>query len=425
MRADEGMGEQKPTVDYDPHSRDYASSSVEMHHRMQSECPVAWSESHDGFWVLARHQDVAHVARDDETFSSDHDLDRSRNGYQGVSIPAPPVRMVPLETDPPEFNAYRRLLNPILSPAAVDRWDGLITDCVTACIDQKIESGEMDLVLDLANPLPAIVTLALLGLPLDDWYRYAEPMHTVVYSPPGTPEYERAAGEQLWIVQQLSDEFRRRKEEPGEGLISTLAHSELVDGEPLSEDDAVAMAYTVMAGGVDTTTALLANALLWLNEHPDERSRLVGDSDAQAIAREEFLRFFSPAQAFARTATTSVDVGGQRICAGERLLLSWAAANRDETVFENPDDLVIDRLPNRHVAFGLGAHRCIGSNLARREIDIVLREVLERMPDYSIAPGDAERYESVGSINGYVRIPAIFDRGPKLGSPLASIFSNQ
>ena len=403
---------------YDHHSADYARGSVGIHRRMRSECPVAWSDAHDGFWVLTRYEDVARASRDDATFSSDHDIAGLREGWQGVAIPAPPVAMIPLEVDPPAFHSYRRLVNPAFSPGAVERWTPFITDVVTACLDRSIESGRIDLVLDLANPVPAIVTLALLGLPLQDWYSYAEPMHTVVFSPPGSDEYLRAAGMQLWIVQQLAEAVQERREEPRDDLLSDLARATLAGDDPLDVGDAVALAYTIMAGGVDTTTALIANALVWLADRPGERRRLAGDPAALALAREEFLRYFAPVQAFARTVTTDTDVAGCRLSRGERVLLSWASANRDETVFDRPDEVVIDRPVNRHASFGLGIHRCLGSSLARHEFDIVLGEVLRRMPDYTVDARGLEGYESIGNINGLVRVPATFTPGPRRGSSL-------
>ena len=412
----------KPTpVDYDHHSPSYAAGAPGIHQALRASTPVAWSDAHDGFWVLSRYADVVAASRDDATFSSEHDLSGVGSRFQGVAIPAPPVHMIPLEIDPPAFNAYRRLLNPFFSPSAVEGWDGYITELVTACIDKWIEKGAIDLVLDLANPLPAIVTLAVLGLPTDDWIRYAEPMHTAVYAPPGTDAHAQAALDQFWIVEQLITAVVERQLEPQDDLLSALASGSFEDGRPVSADEAVAMAYTVMAGGVDTTTALMANALVWLSEHHDVRRRLADDPSLIPHAREEFLRYFAPVQAFARTVTGDADVGGCPMARGERVLLSFASANRDETEFDRPEELDIDRVPNRHISFGAGIHRCLGRHFARHEIDVVIREVLRRIPDYEVDRDKVEQYESIGNVNGLISVPATFTPGTPQGSTLAEL----
>jgi cytochrome P450 len=161
----------------------------------------------------------------------------------------------------------------------------------------------------------------------------------------------------------------------------------------------------MMAGGMDTTTAVLANAALYLFQNPDERRRLIDEPELLPSAIEEFLRFYSPVQALARTVASDTVLHGQQLREGQRLLLSWASANRDETVFDRADEVVLDRKPNRHAAFGLGAHRCLGSHLARLEIRIVLGELLRRAPNYRILSGESERYESIGVVNGWSTMP--------------------
>lgn len=417
------MTDQLASIEYDHHSKEYAETAPELHRQLRNAAPVARSESHGGFWVVTRHHDVVEASRADGLFSNAHDLtgDPEMASFQGVAIPPPPVRMIPIEVDPPEFNAYRRLLNPAFSPGAVATWDTYLRDLVTACIDTHIESGSMDFVLDLANPVPAITTLAVLGMPVDNWDRFAEPMHTAVYAPPGTPAYDQAALDQFWIVEQLMEAVEARRSAPNGDLLSELANGTLEDGSAVSPDDAVAMAYTIMAGGVDTTTALMSNAIVWLDQNPEVRLRLVRQPELIPLAREEFLRYFSPVQAFARTVTETTSVQGCPMHRGDRALLSFASANRDETVFEDPEVLDIERTPNRHVSFGAGIHRCLGRHFARHEIDLVLGEILRRMPDYTVDHGRVERYESIGNINGLVKVPISFPPGEREGSPMQSL----
>ena len=176
----------------------------------------------------------------------------------------------------------------------------------------------------------------------------------------------------------------------------------------MSDADAVNVLFAIVAGGVDTTTALIANSLFWLSAHPDVRRRLIDDPDLRPSAREEFLRVFSPAPATARTATGTVQVGAQDLERGERLLLSWAAANRDPAVFEDPDRVDVTRDARPHVAFGFGPHRCIGAPLARATFDTVLDGVLDTIGDYVVDVVAAARYPRVGAVNGWERLPARF-----------------
>ena len=215
--------------------------------------------------------------RDEATFSSLHapeEIDGVR--YGGVNIPEAPYCNTLLEMDPPEWTGLRRLLGPIFAPAAVEAMTPKLTELTTACIDRVIESGEIDFVLDIANPIPAQATLVLLGLPLEDWARYAEPAHEVVYSRPGTPEFDRAVQGQQWMFEELYRQVADRRASPRDDALTLMVTTE-VDGQVLSDDVVVSMCGTIINGGVDTTTALLANALEYLDRNHDLRRRLVDE----------------------------------------------------------------------------------------------------------------------------------------------------
>jgi cytochrome P450 len=382
---------------------------------------VAWSSKYGGFWVVTGYDELAAVVRDDQTFSS---ANIAGTPQQGLTVPGQPKSMatVPQELDPPEFLVYRRLLNPYFSPAAAAKWTPLLEDVTTACLDEVIESGNIDFVLDLANPVTAIFTLRFLGVPTTDWEHWARPFHDAASCVPGTPERAAALAALQDVTEQLRELVLERRARPADGLVSDLANATL-DGELLPLERVVGAAFLTLAGGVDTTTALTADALHWLAAHPHERVRLAEDPALIKSACEEFLRYFAPVQALARTAMCPVELGGQQIAPGDRVLLSWAAANRDETVFPEPDQLLIDRLPNRHTSFGLGAHRCIGSNYARESFAIMLRAVLNRMPDYVI-DAEAQPNSSIGLVNGWVNLPAHFSPAPRSGnSSLAELAS--
>ena len=220
--------------------------------------------------------------------------------------------------------------------------------------------------LDLANPVPAQATLAFLGLELDDWLKFAEPAHEVVYTRPGTPEFQRAVDGQQWMFETLVAAVADRRESPRDDNLSRIVHAD-VDGRTFADEEVVSLLGTIINGGVDTTTALFANAIEYLDRNHDLRDRLVADPDLLPTATEEFLRYFSPVQAFARTVAQDTELADQHLERGDRVLMCFAAANRDDREFPDADEFVAERQPNRHVAFGIGKHRCIGSTLARAE----------------------------------------------------------
>lgn len=404
---------ERPIVDFDHHSPRFAATNRQTLRDLQEQCPVAWTEAHGGYWVVSDYQGVAAVSRDDDRFASGKD---GPDGLRrGTSIPESPGLAIPIETDPPEFYTYRRLLNPWFTPAAVERNEPMIRRIAHSLVDRFIERGRCDLVFDLANPLPAIVTMRLLGLPLADWERYATAMHKVLYTPQGTAEFAEVSREYQQLAGGIFVTLAERRAEPADDLLSFLGTTE-VDGQPLSDMTISNIVNLVIAGGVDTTTALTANALIHLYRHPDDRERLRAEPDARALATEEFLRYFSPIQALARTVTVDTELEGHRMKAGERVLVCWAGANQDPAMFDRPDEVVLDRFPNRHTSFGLGLHRCVGSNLARAEFRVMLDVVLERLPDYQVDEDALEPYPSLGIVNGWISAPATFTPGPSVGA---------
>jgi len=253
-------------------------------------------------------------------------------------IESPPTRGGMLEMDDPEHRVYRTALNPYLSPAAVSRWEPFVDEVVRACLDERVESGEIDFVDDLANVVPAVLTLAMLGIPLRIWNIYNEPAHASVYTPPDSPEAARVA--QLYMAMGL-DMYRnlseiREKSRPG--IIDALLRVR-VDGQAPDDMELLGMLNLLIGGGFDTTTALTAHALEWLADNASERERLSRERDTLLdSATEEFLRYFTPAPGDARTISEDCEVAGTQFKEGERIWLSWAMANRDPAMFGNRID---------------------------------------------------------------------------------------
>lgn len=407
----------RPTVDFDHHSEEFADNWRSVTADLRSKCPVAWTEAHGGYWVVSRYADIKKVALDDETFSSDNDLAHERNGTTGTAIPPAPMQLIPLEVDPPKFGKYRALLNPKFSPSAAEPWRPFLRQTADALIDQFCEAGECDLVDDLASPVPAMLTMKLLGLPLADWHDVATPFHEISWAVPGSEMYQRAIEGIFRVLGRLSGELGKRRSEPADDLLTFLLNAE-IDEVPLTEEEILKICFLQLIGGVDTSTGLLSHTFAWLSEHPEERQRLLDEPEMLKRATEEFLRWASPAPALARTVMKDTELGGQRLCPGDRLLLSWASANQDADVFEDPDNVNLDRWPNRHQAFGLGAHRCLGSNLGRVQFQEVLKVALRRLPDLEVDLDNAIRYPSLGQVNGYAQLPAKFTPSAPVGERL-------
>jgi cytochrome P450 len=405
---------------FDRHTPKYREQFEEITAEMLDKCPIAWSDTYGGHWVAAGHEEVFELARSAEYLSNDHDPAHERRGYKGISIPAPEVgfRGGFLEMDPPEQRHYRQLLNPYLSPAAVQRWIPVVDELVRACLDEKIETGRIDFVDDLANIVPAVLTLAMLGVPLRHWDIYCEPVHASVYTPPDSPDMPRIQQGRLAMRDDMAAQLAEIRANPRPGMIDALARGK-INGQTPPDFELLGVIALLIGGGFDTTTALTSHALEWLSQHPAERERLSRERDALLdSATEEFLRYFTPAPGDGRTVSADCEIAGQRFREGERIWLSWAMSNRDPKVFPNPNEIDLARTGNRHHSFGLGIHRCIGSNMARMVFKRMLTAVLDRMPDYVCDPAGTEHYQTIGIIQGMKHLPATFTPGPRIGEGL-------
>ena len=410
---------QRVVVDFDQHSEAYRAGYPEVGHAVRAAAPVAWSETHGGYWIVSGRHEVGEIAKHPELFSNARDPER---GYGGVAIPAPEGSGQGgfLEMDPPEHMDYRRVLNPFLAPAAVERWRPLVAQLADACLDEVTETGRIDFVDDLANVVPAVLTMGLLGMPLVEWSRYCEPAHAMVYTPPTSPEFARTFRLILGMVEGITAAVAAGREAARPGIIKALLEARAA-GAPLDDEGIEGTVLLVIGGGFDTTTALTAHALEWLERCPEERERLRADPGLVDTATEELVRYATPAQGGGRTVTRDCIVAGHSFRAGERVWLAYGLSNHDPAAFDRPDEIVPERFPNRHAGFGLGIHRCIGSNLARITFKTMLGRVLERMPDYSLEPDGAVRYADIGTINGYRHLRARFSPGRRVGPPFDEV----
>ena len=260
------------------------------------------------------------------------------------------------------------------------------------------------------------MTLELLGIPTDKWARYAEPLHATAWAPPDTPEYAHMLEGVAWLMGDLADELDRHRRQPDEaGMLSHLLQAE-IDGRPIAEEEMLGMAFLLAVGGLDTTAALLSNTLLYLDDHPEDRSRLRDDPELLSTAFDEFMRYFTPTQSLARTVTTDVEIGGVAMKPGQRVFISWAAANRDAEEFERPNEVILRPIPEP--AHGFWPRRPPLRRLPCRagQWAVVMEEILRRLPDYRIERDGVVKYPSVATVYGYRAMPAVFTPGPRVAT---------
>ena len=405
-------GAQCPVVDFDHTSAEHTRDPVAGYRALREHGPIVRTEAHGGYYVVTDYEHVFEAARTEAVFSSA----RGPHGGDGLAtvIPKVPVHLhIPVELDPPRSRAYRKILNPVTTPAAIERLLPRIQRWTTWFVDEVIELGECDLAQVIG--VPAVVTLDWLGLPTRDWRRYSRALHAVLADRPGSPAHTRAVREDIpWMTGQARAAIAYRRANPTDDVISWIVRHE-VDGAPISDDDAYSMVELLISGGVGTTASLVGQALVHLSTATAQRAALAADPALLERAVEEFLRAFSPTQALARTVTRDTALAGCPLRQGDRVLLAWASANRDPAAFEHPDEVDIHRWPNRHAGFGIGVHRCAGAHLGRAMARELISQVVTRMPDYRVDLDALRPYPSQGVNAGWQHIPTRFTPGTRRG----------
>lgn len=393
-----------PEVEFDVLAPTTLAANDAAWRSIRSACPVAWTPSNGGHWVISGYEQVAEAFRSWEIFSSA----RTDPNVPAVTLTRSSIPpLVPEEMDPPEWRPVRRVLAVQLSPTASERLRPRARYWAAACLDAVVASGRCELVTQFAFPVPAAVTLEWLGFPPSDWEMMSQAFHDPMAHPRGSPEYARAGEAFITVSARVREEVAARAARPRDDGLSAIVESE-VDGVPISRELAEALVFMTIGGGVDTTSALASAALLHLHQHRNDRDALLEQRDLLDSATEEFLRLYPPARTHARTVTQDTEFAGCPMRAGDRVLLSETAAGRDPRSFGDPERFVIDRFPNRHLAFGAGIHRCPGSHLARIVFTEMMHEILDRIPDYELLDDEIVEYPNWSMIGGWARLPARF-----------------
>ena len=393
-------------VELDHHSPEFREDPYRRFREMrESGCPVAHSEHYDGFWALVDYASVFEAARDDDLF----------NSYPSVGVPASgmPFPILPIESDPPHTQELREVTLRQFSPGSAERARSAAVDITNAAIDEFIERGECDIVGELTTPVPAQLILRLLKWDESramDWVNW---VHTTVHERAHDPEKAGMAGMELFgeINKQME---QRRAEGLGDDLFSDILRGTL-DGQPLDDIQITMYGFLMMLGGMDTTSGFTGNVLLRLCQDPELRSQLIADPSLIKKGTDELLRVFTPTLGLARTVSRDTEFHGQPMCQGDRAILMWAAANRDPAMFDEPDTLDLSREnAKKQMAFGVGMHRCLGSHYAKMMFQVMLTQILERLPDFELA-GDYERFEDAGEVYAVHKLPIKFTPGPRVG----------
>jgi cytochrome P450 len=360
--------------------------------------PPAWSDLHGGHWVVSRYADVVAVVENPAAFTS----------TQGTPFPPTgfPYPLPPSEADPPEHAKYRRMAAPFFSSKALARLEDAIRQVTRDRLRSFVETGRADLAKDLAVHIPANVIADMMGFPQTDAGWFVEITDRMLYTAerPELAEENAAIGGEL--VGYLMKHLEARKTDPQNDLLTDLVQAQM-DGRPLTPEELLGLAFFFLIAGHETTVGGVTYLLYRLGLNPDQRAALAADRSLLRGAIEEGLRIDSPVLHLSRVATQDIDLGGAAVKAGDRVVVIYASANRDEAAFDDPETFDICRERNRHVAFSTGIHKCQGAGLARLEMTIVVDEVLNTIPDYVIDTAGVT-FRNVQGVRSVATLPVTF-----------------
>ena len=391
---------------------------------LRAEAPVYWHQRKpgQGFWAVTSYDDALKVYHDPATYSSEHGISLQFNdavAQDADESQGPPeygAGMMMITTDPPRHSRVRQIINRRFTPRAVSVYEPHIRKIAGEIIDAVIEKGECDFVVDVAAKLPTAVTCEMMGIPREHWHMLFEATNMSI----GTedPEYQqgRTAMEtgqaaQAQVFSYFSQLIEERKKKPGEDLVSAFVHGE-VEGGKLNDMEVLFNCFLLIVAGQETTRNATSGGMLALIENPRELARFKTDPAIMDTAIEEVLRYTTPVTHILRVAKQDGELRGQKIKRGQRVVLWNASANRDESAFAQPDLFDLARTPNDHLAFGHGEHFCLGANLARLELRVILEEAVRRLGDIQLA-GPIERLRS-NFVAGIKHMPVKF--APKRAS---------
>jgi cytochrome P450 len=383
------------STDFDHLDSRWVENPYPIWDELREKCPIAHTERFRGVYFPSRYEDVRAVAYDTEHFSSRRIIVRE--------TPPPRIPAPPITSDPPEHRPAKNLLLPAFTPDAIKHHEPRTRDICARLVEGFVGKSGCDAAADYAQEIPVRVIAVMLGLPESEGDRFRQWIHEILELGITRPDIlMKAIGE---TTKYFQDEVAKRRAAPTDDLISQLAGAK-IDGQPISEDHLLGAIRLILIAGIDTTWSAIGSCFWHLAQHPEDRRRLVDEPELIPTAVEEFLRAYAPVT-MAREVIKDTTINGCPVKTGEMVLLSFPSANRDPRVFSDAGRVVIDRKENRHAAFGLGIHRCIGSNLARMEITVALQEWLKRIPDFCLDPA-AKVTWSEGTVRGPRQLKVLF-----------------
>jgi cytochrome P450 family 142 subfamily A polypeptide 1 len=373
---------------------------------MRRHAPAYYDET-SGVWGITRYADVREISKDPDTFSN----------AGGIRPDGDPLPMM-IETDAPEHVRRRRLVSEGFTPRRIRESEAGIRSVCDSIIDRVCETGSADFVRDIAAPLPMIAIGDMLGVAHedhDDLLRWSDDMLKALGSPdPGAMERATvAAMEYAEYITAVAGQ--RRRDNQSDDLIGTLVHAE-IEGDQLDEASIIYESLLILIGGDETTRHVISGGMYELLRHPDQMKSLSADRSQLASAVEEMLRWVSPIKNMARRMTRDVELHGETLRQGEKLLLLYPSANRDEQVFDAPETFDITRTPNDHMAFGFGSHFCLGNRLARMELSVMFDRLLDRLPDLALADDVPPPKRAANFVSGYETMPVVFTPTARVGA---------
>jgi cytochrome P450 len=402
---------------YDLDSSEFLANPYPVFDRLRTSDPIFWSEA-NSYWILTRYADIVTQIQNANLSSNRLRAHADRMPKEAKEYFRPFFTAVAswmLMVDPPDHTRLRGLVSKAFTPRVVENMRSLVQTLVDKMLDAVQEKGQMDVIADLANPLPATVIAYLLGVPGADHQQFKQWSDDVALALSGIDSgATREELHALYITAQkslleLSAYFRERvvelRRQPQENLLSALVQAE-EQGDRLTEDELFANCVLLMIAGHETTTNLIGNGMLALLQNPDKRALLKQNPDLIATAVEELLRYESPVQKMGRIALADIQIGEKQIKQDQLVVLSFAAANRDPEVFASPNELDLARKPNRHLSFGHGLHYCVGAALARLEGQITINTVLSRMPKLRLATEKLEWHRNF-TLRGLKSLPVV------------------
>jgi cytochrome P450 len=398
--------EPSANIDVDLDSPEFAEHYEETLTELVTKCPVAHSSAAGGYWLVSRYEDVRACAQDWETFSNEGGFEPGRKPDEAGA------RLYPVELDPPYQTRWRNALGAYFNPRAIEKYEDNIRVQVDALIDGFIEKGSCDWVEEFAAQLPGRVFFAsFLGVPLSELPAIQKATDDAMRGP-----MEKRLENWGYIAGFLDKYLRMREEEPprDDFVDAILRGVEDKTGQPCPWEHKLFVIIDLLAGGIGTTTFLLSGMAYHLATHPEDKARLAADPSIHMQAIEELIRYYAAIVALGRLAMKDAEVAGQKIAKGDFLMLSYAAACRDPKMFENPNEVDIDRKITINPAFSFGPHRCIGSHIARLEARIALEEILKRMPDLAVPEGQGPTFSNSTITRNMDRLPLVFTPGPRL-----------